>query len=50
MKKIIEKCSTNCLKLMSFVLFSVGVCSINSACNYLFNQPKEPKTLKRFVK
>lgn len=50
MNQLVEKCSKNMYKLIANVLYSVGVISVNSACSSVYNQPKEPKTLKRFVK
>lgn len=50
MSNFIEKCNKKVYMFVAFVIFSVGVFTVNSACNLIFYQPKESENLKRFCK
>lgn len=50
MIKLLEKGNEQMLKFIAFIIFWVGVFTINSSCNLIFFQPKESEKLKRFYK
>lgn len=50
MSKLFESFSTQMYKLIAFILFIIGVFSVNSTCDLIFHQPEEPISLKRFCK
>lgn len=50
MSKILENCSLYAYKIIAFIIFWIGVFTINSACNVIFHQPEESEKLKRFCK
>lgn len=50
MSNFIEKCNTQFYKIIAFIVFLVGVFTINSACDFIFFQPGEAEDLKRFCK
>lgn len=50
MTKSLSKAKNQMYKLIAFILFGVGIFSINSSCDLLFYQQEEPKNLKRFSK
>lgn len=50
MLNLFEKFSTQVYKFIAFILFFIGVFSVNSTCDLIFHQPEEPISLKRFCK
>lgn len=50
MLKTFENIHTQIYKLIAFILFTLGVFSINSSCDLIFHQTEEPISLKRFCK
>lgn len=50
MPKLLEKCNAQVYKIIAFIIFLIGVFSVNSTCDLIFYQPKESEALKRFCK
>ena len=50
MSKLFIQTKKQMYKLLAFILFGLGVFSINSSCDLIFYQQEEPTSLKRFSK
>ncbi|MEF9962014.1 MAG: cyclic lactone autoinducer peptide [Erysipelotrichaceae bacterium] len=50
MSNFIERCNAHFYKIIAFIIFLVGVFTVNSTCDLIFYQPKESENLKRFCK
>lgn len=50
MFKIIQNSKLILFKLIAFISLIVGIMMVNSCCNFIFYQPKEPESLKRYLK
>lgn len=47
---LFKKIQKQIYRIATFLLFFVGIFSVNSACNLIYHQPVEPKGLQRFLK
>lgn len=50
LSNFIEKCNIQIYKFIAFIIFLVGVFTVNSVCDLIFHQPEEAEELKRFSK
>lgn len=50
MFKIIQNSKLILFKLIAFISLIVGIMMVNSCCNFIFYQPKEPESLKRYLR